>query len=183
MNAALKNLQTKSDIGDFELKATHHYIMFKPVDNQVSLPKLEEDVLKFWQESGSFAKSLKQRENCEEYVFYDGPPFATGMPHYGHLLAGTIKDVVPRYQTMRGKFVRRTFGWDCHGLPVENEMEKQLAKEMDLEKFGKKEIEKYGIGNFNEACRGIVLRYTDEWKSIVTSMGRWVDFDTGKTTN
>ena len=86
--------------------------------------KLEEEVLKFWQENGSFAKSLKQRENCEEYVFYDGPPFATGMPHYGHLLAGTIKDVIPRYQTMRGKFVKRTFGWDCHGLPVENEMEK-----------------------------------------------------------
>ena len=101
--------------------------MFKPVDNQVSLPKLEEEVLKFWQESGSFAKSLKQRENCEEYVFYDGPPFATGMPHYGHLLAGTIKDVVPRYQTMRGKYVKRTFGWDCHGLPVENEMEKVVS--------------------------------------------------------
>ena len=150
--------------------------MFKPVDNQVSLPALEEEVLKFWQESGSFAKSLKQRENCEEYVFYDGPPFATGMPHYGHLLAGTIKDVVPRYQTMRGKFVRRTFGWDCHGLPVENEMEKVLALN------NKKAIEAYGIDNFNEACRSIVLRYTNEWEQVVNRMGRWVDFRNGYRT-
>jgi len=153
-----------------------NYIMFKPVDNQVSLPKLEEDVLKFWQESGSFAKSLKQRENCEEYVFYDGPPFATGMPHYGHLLAGTIKDVVPRYQTMRGKFVKRTFGWDCHGLPVENEMEKILALN------NKKAIEEYGIDKFNEACRSIVLRYTNEWERVVNRMGRWVDFRNGYRT-
>ena len=150
--------------------------MFKPVDNQVSLPKLEEEVLKFWQENSSFAKSLKQRENCEEYVFYDGPPFATGMPHYGHLLAGTIKDVVPRYQTMRGKFVKRTFGWDCHGLPVENEMEKILALN------NKKAIEEYGIDKFNEACRGIVLRYTSEWERVVNRMGRWVDFRNGYRT-
>ena len=150
--------------------------MFKPVDNQVSLPKLEEEVLNFWQQSGSFAKSLEQRKNCEEYVFYDGPPFATGMPHYGHLLAGTIKDVVPRYQTMCGRYVRRTFGWDCHGLPVENEMEKILALN------NKKAIEEYGIDKFNEACRSIVLRYTSEWERVVNRMGRWVDFRNGYRT-
>ncbi len=150
--------------------------MFKPVDNQLSFPKLEEDVLQFWKDSDSFAKSLKQRENCDEFVFYDGPPFATGMPHYGHLLAGTIKDVVPRYQTMRGRFVKRTFGWDCHGLPVENEMEKQLALN------SKKAIEDYGIDRFNEACRSIVQRYTNEWKQVVNRMGRWVDFDHGYRT-
>lgn len=156
--------------------------MFKPVSGETEFPKIEEATLRFWQENNTFEQSLQNRKGCPEYVFYDGPPFATGLPHYGHLLAGTIKDVIPRYQTMLGKYCRRTFGWDCHGLPVENEMEKQLAKEMDLEKFGKKEIEKYGIGNFNEACRGIVLRYTEEWKSIVTRMGRWVDFDNGYRT-
>ena len=150
--------------------------MFKAVDSQVSFPKLEEEVLQFWQEHGSFAESLRRREKCEEFVFYDGPPFATGMPHYGHLLAGTIKDVVPRYQTMRGKFVKRTFGWDCHGLPVENEMEKELKLN------NKKAIEAYGIDKFNEACRSIVLRYTSEWEQVVNRMGRWVDFRNGYRT-
>ena len=150
--------------------------MLKAVDSQVSFPQLEEDVLKFWQEHGSFAESLRRREGCDEFVFYDGPPFATGMPHYGHLLAGTIKDVVPRYQTMRGKFVKRTFGWDCHGLPVENEMEKELKLN------NKKAIEAYGIDKFNEACRSIVLRYTSEWEQVVNRMGRWVDFRHGYRT-
>ncbi len=150
--------------------------MFKPVNSQVSFPELEERVLDFWRRSGSFAESLRQREGGEEFVFYDGPPFATGMPHYGHLLAGTIKDVVPRYQTMRGKFVRRTFGWDCHGLPVENEMEKELKLN------SKKAIEEYGVGRFNEACRSIVLRYTSEWERVVNRMGRWVDFRNGYRT-
>ena len=150
--------------------------MFEPVNNHPAFPKMEEKVLEFWEKEQCFKKSLDNRKDCEEFVFYDGPPFATGLPHYGHLLAGTIKDVVPRYQTMRGKYVERTFGWDCHGLPVENEMEKEL----DLR--DKKEIEEYGIDKFNEACRGIVLRYTSEWEETVKRMGRWVDFENGYRT-
>ncbi len=150
--------------------------MFKDVSNQPDFAAVEEEVLQFWNENRTFEKSLKNRKGEPEFVFYDGPPFATGLPHYGHLLAGTIKDVVPRYQTMRGKYVERVFGWDCHGLPVENEMEKEL----DLS--SKKEIENYGIGKFNESCRGIVLRYTKEWESTVKRMGRWVDFEHGYRT-
>mgnify|MGYP000058272471 CR=1 FL=1 len=150
--------------------------MFKEVSNQVHFPDVECEVLEFWQARKIFEKSLEQRRGAPEFVFYDGPPFATGLPHYGHLLAGTIKDVVPRYQTMRGKYARRTFGWDCHGLPVENEMEKELHLS------SKKEIEHYGIDKFNEACRSIVLRYTAEWEKIVTRMGRWVDFRNGYRT-
>ena len=149
--------------------------MFK-TRNQIKFPEMEHDILEFWKKNSSFEKSLAQRKGAEEFVIYDGPPFATGLPHYGHLLAGTIKDVVPRYQTMRGKYCDRTFGWDCHGLPVEYEMEKQLNLS------GKKQIEEYGIAKFNEACRSIVLRYTEEWESIVTRMGRWVDFKNGYRT-
>ncbi len=132
---------------------------------------MEEGVLKFWEENDIFKKSMKQREGASEYVFYDGPPFATGLPHFGHFVPGTIKDIYPRYMTMKGKLVDRRFGWDCHGLPVEYEMEKELKIS------GKKEIEDYGIAKFNEACRSIVLRYTGEWRKTVTRMGRWVDFD------
>lgn len=149
---------------------------FKNISNQVDFPALENEVLKFWQENRIFEKSLEQRKSGQEFVFYDGPPFATGLPHYGHLLAGTIKDVVPRYQTMCGKYVERRFGWDCHGLPVENEMEKQLKL------TSKRDIENYGIDNFNEACRSIVLRYTSEWEHVVNRMGRWVDFRNGYRT-
>ncbi|MBE6371848.1 MAG: isoleucine--tRNA ligase [Lentisphaerae bacterium] len=150
--------------------------MFKTRAGQVKFPELEKEVLEFWKENQTFQKSLENRKGKEEFVIYDGPPFATGLPHYGHLLAGTIKDVVPRYQTMKGKYCERTFGWDCHGLPVEYEMEKQLNLS------GKKQIEDYGIDKFNEACRSIVLRYTAEWESIVTRMGRWVDFRNGYRT-
>ena len=150
--------------------------MFKAVSGQSDFPKIEEANLKFWQEHDTFRKSVQNRKGNPEYIFYDGPPFATGLPHYGHLLAGTIKDVIPRYQTMLGKYCERTFGWDCHGLPVEYEMEKELKLS------GKKEIENYGIDKFNEACRGIVLRYTAEWESIVNRMGRWVDFRHGYRT-
>jgi isoleucyl-tRNA synthetase len=149
--------------------------MFKAV-NSPKFPALEEEILKYWQDDKTFEKSVDQRKGEKEFVFYDGPPFATGLPHYGHLLAGTIKDVVPRYQTMRGRYVERVFGWDCHGLPVEFEMEK------DLELAGKKEIEDYGIDKFNESCRGIVLRYTGEWEQVVKRMGRWVDFSNGYRT-
>ena len=150
--------------------------MFKAVSSQVKFPELETEILKFWDDNKTFEKSLETRKGKKEFIFYDGPPFATGLPHYGHLLAGTIKDVVPRYQTMRGNSVDRVFGWDCHGLPVEYEMEKELNLS------GKKEIEKFGIGKFNEACRGIVLRYTREWETIVHRMGRWVDFKRGYRT-
>jgi len=149
---------------------------FDAVDSQVSFPAVEERVLAFWREHETFRKSLENRRDREEFVFFDGPPFATGLPHYGHLLAGTIKDVVPRYQTMRGKYVRRTFGWDCHGLPVENEMEKELGIS------SKSQIEELGVAKFNEACRGIVLRHTGEWEVIVERMGRWVDFANGYRT-
>ena len=149
--------------------------MFKAV-GQPKFPEMERAIVEYWKENDTFHKSLENRKDAAEYIFYDGPPFATGMPHYGHLLAGTIKDVVPRYQTMRGKRVPRTFGWDCHGLPVENEMEKELQLK------NKKDIEEFGIDNFNEACRGIVLRYTNEWEQVVTRMGRWVDFKGGYRT-
>jgi len=132
---------------------------------------MEEAILRFWEENDIFKKSIRHREGCEEYVFYDGPPFATGLPHFGHFVPGTIKDIYPRYMTMKGKLVDRRFGWDCHGLPVEYEMEKELKIS------GKKEIEDYGIAKFNESCRSIVLRYTDEWRKTVTRLGRWVDFD------
>jgi len=136
-----------------------------------SFPKREEKVLEFWKKNKIFEKSVENQKLKPLFSFYDGPPFATGLPHYGHLLAGTIKDVIPRYKTMKGFWVPRRFGWDCHGLPIENEIEK--AKELS----GAAAIEKFGIANFNEECRSIVLRYTSEWKKTVDRMGRWVDFD------
>ncbi|MFP3960038.1 MAG: isoleucine--tRNA ligase, partial [Spirochaetaceae bacterium] len=145
--------------------------MYEPVDPKVSFPDLEVEVLSFWEENDVFKRSLENRKGNEEFVFYDGPPFATGLPHFGHFVPGTIKDIIPRYQTMKGKYVDRRFGWDCHGLPVEYEMEKELGIS------GRAEIENYGVGKFNEACRSIVLRYTSQWRDIVTRMGRWVDFD------
>ena len=144
---------------------------FKPVDPKVDFPKQEEDVLKFWEENGIFKKSISQREGAEDFVFYDGPPFATGLPHFGHFIPSTIKDIIPRYQTMKGKKVERRFGWDCHGLPVENLIEKELGLN------SKHEIEQYGIANFNDKCKDSVLRYTAEWRKTITRMGRWVDFD------
>ncbi len=145
--------------------------MYKAVSNRADFPAVEAEVLAYWQEAGVFEKSVDKSRCDGEFVFYDGPPFATGLPHYGHLLAGTIKDIVPRYQAMKGKYVERRFGWDCHGLPVEYEVEQ------DLEISGKTDIEKMGVDVFNEKCRGIVLRYTSEWRAVVTRMGRWVDFD------
>ncbi|MCG8573090.1 MAG: isoleucine--tRNA ligase [Spirochaetes bacterium] len=144
---------------------------FKDVEKQVNFPQVEESILKYWQEEKLFEKSVEQNKDKEEYIFYDGPPFATGLPHYGHILPGAIKDIVPRYQTMKGKYVPRRWGWDCHGLPVE-----QLI-EQDLNISGKKEILNYGIDKFNEACRASVLKYTQEWEKTVDRMGRWVDFN------
>ncbi|MDR0635976.1 MAG: isoleucine--tRNA ligase [Treponema sp.] len=145
--------------------------MYKTVDTKVSFPKLEEEVAAFWEKNYIFEKSVHQRDGAEEYVFYDGPPFATGLPHFGHFVPSTIKDIIPRYLTMKGKKVERRFGWDCHGLPVENLIEKELGLN------SKTDIEKYGIAAFNEACRNSVLRYTKEWRQVITRLGRWVDFD------
>lgn len=136
-----------------------------------NLPQLEEVTQSFWEADQTFQKSVEHRDNNNSYVFYDGPPFATGMPHYGHLLASTTKDVIPRYQTMRGKRVERVWGWDCHGLPIENMIEKSLEI-----KGGKKGIEALGIANFNAACRQEVLRLDSEWEKIIGRLGRWVDF-------
>ena len=145
--------------------------MFKAVSNKSQFPKMEEEILGFWEKNSIFAKSLKKNEGGERYKFYDGPPFATGLPHYGHLLAGTIKDIVPRYQTMRGKYVERRFGWDTHGLPIE-----ALAQDA-LGVSGSPEIKALGVDKFNEQCRSMVLKYVSEWRKTVTRMGRWVDFD------
>ena len=110
--------------------------MYTPVDPKVDFPKQEEAVLRFWEEHDVFKKSVAQREGADEYVFFDGPPFATGLPHFGHFVPSTIKDIIPRYQTMKGKKVERRFGWDCHGLPVENLIEKELGlnSKTDIEK-------------------------------------------------
>ncbi|MDT8299687.1 MAG: class I tRNA ligase family protein, partial [Spirochaetaceae bacterium] len=145
--------------------------MYKPVDPKVDFPAMEEGILEFWKENRIFEKSIENRTEADEFVFYDGPPFATGLPHFGHFVPGTIKDIIPRFRTMKGQRVERRFGWDCHGLPVEYEMEKELGIS------GKTEIEKFGVSEFNEACRSIVLRYTGEWRKTMTRSGRWVDFD------
>ena len=144
--------------------------MFKSVSNKIAFPKMEEEILSYWEKDGTFKKSLAKNEGKSQYRFYDGPPFATGLPHYGHLLAGIIKDIVPRYQTMRGKYVERRFGWDTHGLPIE-----ALAQEA-LGVAGAPEIKALGVDKFNEQCRSMVLKYVNEWEKTVTRMGRWVDF-------
>ena len=145
---------------------------YPDVPRQPDLPALEERILAFWAADGTFRASVEQRAaGPNEFVFYDGPPFANGLPHYGHLLTGYVKDAVPRYQTMRGRRVERRFGWDCHGLPAEMEAEKELGIS------GHVEINAFGIDRFNEACRCSVLRYTEEWKAYVTRQARWVDFD------
>jgi isoleucyl-tRNA synthetase len=138
-----------------------------------NFPNLEKEVLAYWEKDGTFQASIDQRvaEDAEEFVFYDGPPFANGLPHYGHLLTGYTKDLVPRYQTMRGKRVERRFGWDTHGLPAEVEAERLLGIS------GRPEIENYGVAKFNAFCKTSVLKYTEDWRSYVTRQARWVDFD------
>ena len=147
---------------------------YPKVDSQPNFPALENETLEFWATDGTFQASIDQRDtgtNGEnEYVFYDGPPFANGLPHYGHLLTGFVKDAVPRYQTMQGKRVERRFGWDCHGLPAEAEAERQL------EISGRQAITDFGIAKFNDYCKESVLRYTSDWERYVTRQARWVDF-------
>ena len=139
-------------------------------------PDMEQEVQKYWKADDTFKASLEQTEGCPEYVFYDGPPFANGLPHYGHLLTGYVKDIVPRYRTMAGNHVPRVFGWDTHGLPAELEAEKQLGI------TDKGQIEEMGLEKFNEYCAKSVLEYTDEWEEYVNRQARWVDFENGYKT-
>ncbi len=150
--------------------------MFNPVNNKVDFPKMEEQVIDFWKKNEIFRKSSAQRSDDNEYVIYDGPPFATGLPHFGHFVPGTIKDAIPRYHSMKGQKVHPTFGWDCHGVPVESLIQNQLGIS------GHKAIVEYGVDKFNDACRSSVLKYTNEWKEYVTRLGRWVDFENGYRT-
>ena len=143
---------------------------YSKVDKNPNFSQIEENILAFWKAQKIFERSVTQREGGSDYVFYDGPPFATGLPHFGHFVPNTIKDIIPRYKSMCGFRVIRRFGWDCHGLPVEHEVEKSLGVS------GSASIEAYGVGKFNEACRAIVVRYSSEWEQIITRMGRWVDF-------
>lgn len=135
-----------------------------------SFPEREERIIELWEEESVFAESVKQREGASRFSFFDGPPFATGLPHYGHLIGSLLKDVIPRYKTMKGYYVPRRFGWDTHGLPVESEIEKAF------ELSGAPSIEAFGIARFNEECRSIVQRYTSQWETTIRRIGRWVDF-------
>jgi len=144
---------------------------YPSVDPKLDLPALETRILAQWNTENAFEKSVEHRSIDNEFVFYDGPPFANGLPHYGHLLTGYVKDVVPRYQTMKGNRVERRFGWDCHGLPAE------MGAEQEIQVSGRKAITEYGIDKFNEYCRTSVLRYTSEWERYVTRQARWVDFE------
>src|SRR6516225_1241894 len=145
--------------------------VYPEVPSQPSFPAIEERVLDRWAAAHTFERSVEARAaGANEYVFYDGPPFANGLPHYGHLLTGFVKDVIARYQTMRGRRVERRFGWDCHGLPAEMGSEKELGIS------GRQKIIEYGIGKFNEHCRTSVMKYTQEWEYYVNRQARWVDF-------
>jgi isoleucyl-tRNA synthetase len=149
---------------------------YPEVESNPSFPAIEQEVLDFWKRERIFERSVAQRPAVRdgasnEYVFYDGPPFANGLPHYGHLATGFVKDIVPRYHTMKGRRVERRFGWDCHGLPAE------LTSEKELGISGRQEILKFGVAKFNEHCRTSVMRFTREWEDYVTRQGRWVDFE------
>lgn len=153
------------------MAAFSHDPVFEPVSGQPDFPALERQVLDGWLEGDLYRKSVDLRPADRSFRFYDGPPFATGLPHYGHLLASITKDVVPRYWTMRGYRVERRWGWDCHGLPVENEAEQQLGL------TSRRDILDYGVSEFNEFCRSVVMRYTSEWQQLIQRLGRWVDWD------
>jgi len=145
--------------------------MFKRVENNINLADMENEISNYWDEIDAFQTSLNNRNNDKVFRFYDGPPFPTGSPHYGNLLAGVIKDIVPRYWTMRGYYVERRFGWDVHGLPIEMEVQKNLNLE------DPQQIDEYGIDKFNEACRTQVQTNTENWEKITRKIGRWVDFE------
>lgn len=145
-------------------------------DKNITFPEMETIICKFWRKTDAFERSKVLSKGREEFVFYDGPPFATGLPHYGHILSGTIKDIIGRFMYQQGFSINRRFGWDCHGLPIEYEIDKQLGIRE------RKQILEMGIDKYNEACRSIVMKYSNEWQHIVERMGRWVDFENGYKT-
>ncbi len=153
--------------------ATPKAAVYPPVEPSPSFPRLEEAIGAWWTENGTFQRSIDRRreKGAPEFVFYDGPPFANGLPHYGHIVTSFVKDLVPRYQTMRGKLVERRFGWDCHGLPAE------LHSETELGLKGRRDILKYGVARFNEHCRSSVMQFREDWEYYVNRAARWVDFD------
>ena len=144
---------------------------YPEIEPSVNFSKVEESILKKWDTEKTFDKSISNREGANEFVFYDGPPFANGLPHYGHILTGFVKDIIPRFQTMKGSKVDRVFGWDCHGLPAEMESEKELGI------TGRKQIQEFGVENFNNHCQESVMKYTKEWEVTVGRQARWVDFE------
>lgn len=150
--------------------------MFRPVDPKTHLPDIEHKHIEFWKHKNIFERSVEKRKGQEKFVFFDGPPFANGLPHYGHIMALSLKDAVTRFYTMRGYYVPRVNGWDCHGLPVEYEIEKEL------ELSGRKDIEALGVEKFNNKCRESVFRYTNQWNELFERIGRWVDIENGYAT-
>jgi len=144
---------------------------FDQVPDRPNFPQQEEEIIKYWGEIDAFQTALRESKDRKPYTFYDGPPFATGLPHYGHILAGTLKDVVTRYAHQTGHYVERRFGWDCHGLPVEQIIDQKLGVK------NKDDVAKIGIKKYNEECEKIVTQYTGEWRQIITRLGRWIDFD------
>ena len=153
------------------MKSLENKKYYPEIESSVSFPEIEEEILIKWNKEKTFMESLSNRKDSKEYVFYDGPPFANGLPHYGHLLTGFVKDIIPRFQTMMGNKVDRRFGWDCHGLPAEMESEKELGIS------GRKQIQEFGVENFNNHCKESVMKYTKEWEITVGRQARWVDFD------
>ena len=150
--------------------------IYPDLDTQPDFVQISETVLEFWRQARVFEESVTSRPKTignknNEFIFFDGPPFANGLPHYGHLLTGFVKDAIARYQTIKGKRVERKFGWDCHGLPAE------MGAEKELNISGRKQIEEYGIDKFNQYCQESVLRYANEWKNYITKQARWVDFE------
>ncbi|MFW5661962.1 MAG: class I tRNA ligase family protein, partial [Oceanicaulis sp.] len=154
-----------------EAAATSVTKRFPAAPSPAELPKVDREILEFWKADATFQASIDTRPENDQFVFYDGPPFANGLPHYGHLLTGFAKDVIPRYQTMKGKRVERRFGWDTHGLPAE------LAAEKSLGISGRKAVLDMGIDTFNAAARAEVMKYASEWEDYVTRQARWVDFE------
>src|SRR5438105_7003802 len=153
------------------LRLEEQVASYRPVDPKVDFVELERRVLEFWKREGLFERSMKEREGAPEWVFYDGPPTANGKPHIGHVEARTFKDFYPRYKTMTGHHVTRKAGWDCHGLPVEIEVEKEIGTKT------KRDIEAFGIAEFNRLCRESVVRYVDDWKALVERVGHWIDME------
>lgn len=152
-------------------KAMHKRVLYKTVDPNINFSAIESEILKYWADHKVFQRSVDQRTQKEQFIFYDGPPFANGLPHYGHLLTGFIKDVFARYQTLKGKRVERRFGWDCHGLPAE------MAAEKELGISGRKQIQDFGIDKFNAYCHDSVMKYANHWQEYVIRQARWVDFE------